>query len=43
MKNKPDWIIQMEQAATIALAEVLAEMEEEDDSDIYTIKVEGQQ
>jgi len=33
----------MEEAATKALAEVLAEIEEEDDSDIYTIKVEGQQ
>jgi hypothetical protein len=29
MKNKPDWITQMEQAATIALAEVLAEIENE--------------
>ena len=27
--NKPDWLIQMEQAATIALAEVLAEIENE--------------
>lgn len=42
MKNKPDWIFQMEEAATKALAEVLQEMEE-DDSDIYTIKEEGQQ
>jgi hypothetical protein len=29
MNNKPDWLIQMEQAATKALAEVLAEMENE--------------
>ncbi len=29
MKNKPDWLIQMEQAATVALAEVLAEIEKE--------------
>ena len=44
MMNKPDWLTQMEQAATKALAEVLAEMKnEEDDSDVYTIKVEGQQ
>ena len=41
--NKPDWLTQMEEAATKALAEVLAEIEEEDESDIYTIKVEGQQ
>lgn len=27
--NKPDWLIQMEQAATVALAEVLAEIEKE--------------
>ena len=27
MTNKPDWIIQMEQAATVALAEVLAELD----------------
>ena len=43
MKNKPEWIIDMGQIATKVLAEVLAEIEEEDDSDIYTIKVEGQQ
>jgi hypothetical protein len=29
VKNKPDWLIQMEQAATVALAEVLAEIEKE--------------
>lgn len=27
--NKPDWLIQMEEAATKALAEVLAEIENE--------------
>jgi hypothetical protein len=29
MKNKPEWITRMEEAATVALAEVLAEMEKE--------------
>jgi hypothetical protein len=41
MKNKPEWIIEMEKIATETLAEVLQEIEEEDDSDIYTIKGEG--
>ena len=36
MKNKPDWITQMEQAATIALAEVLAEIEGEGNNEYNT-------
>jgi len=43
MKNRPDWLNIMEKIATEKLAEVLQEIEQEDDSDIYTIKVEGQQ
>lgn len=43
MTNKPDWLLRMEQAATHALSDVLAELEKEDDSDIYTIKGEGKQ
>ena len=38
MKNKPEWITRMEEAATVALAEVLAEMEKEGEgNDEYNI------
>ena len=36
MKNKPEWIIDMEQIATKVLAEVLAEIEGEDNNEYIT-------